>query len=228
LAELNEIKLEGENVPEKFKGKTVADILTSMAESEKLAHEATEKASGLETENQALQDQIDAEPDPDPDPDPGLDPDPDPDDEYDEYVTKKDMAKYQTDIKKAITDTIKVSQDETAVQTNAQFERRSFLANHPELFENKDEKTKNAIITQVAANAYAAGKKTLEEGLEAFIELGTHLGVSAQNEAEVRVIPTPDLEHGVGEFATVPDELKHMIDVHKTTSGSISGLIKKD
>lgn len=228
MSEIEEIKLEGENIPEKFRGKSVADVLKSMTDTEKMAHDAAEKAAEERKKREELEAQMNAEPESDPIEE--LEPTEEPEDddyEYDEYVTRKDLTKFQKDIAKTISESLRKQQDEQRVETNAQFERRQFISSHPELFEGKDQATREAIIRQVAANAYAAGKKTLEEGLEAYQELGQALGMTQNETNEPRVVPTPDLEHGVGDFESLDDELKHMIDYHKKSTGSISGRMRK-
>ena len=95
---LNEIVLgDDASIPEKFRGKSVEEVLTSYKEAEDLAHEKAEEVTAREQEIEELKSQ--------PAPDPAPDPDPEPEDYSDlygddEYVTKDTVEKRLSDIEK--------------------------------------------------------------------------------------------------------------------------------
>jgi hypothetical protein len=222
---LDEITLgDDESVPEKFRGKSVKDVLTSYKEAEDLAHEKSEEVTAKDKEIEALKNQ----PDPDPIVDPTPDPDPDPDysDLYgdDEYVTKESVEKRFADIEKKNEENLKAAEERATSNAMAQIEKRQFIDSHPEIFDGKSPEEANAVIKKIAGAGFVAGKETLEGGLTAIQEMSTELGLVAPPvDQSDRDIPT-DLKT-IGEFDSPNDEIAHMKEVHKQQKGKISSLL---
>ena len=135
VKKLNEIILDNdESVPEKFRGKSAADLLASYKEAEDLAHS---KAEALKAKEQELEDLRSI-----PDPDPEIAPDPDLtyDSLYgdDEYVQKDVMEKRLAAMEKKNEEALKSVEDRAVATAMARIERNTFIDNHPEIFHGRN------------------------------------------------------------------------------------------
>lgn len=219
--DLNEIKLgDDENIPEKFRGKTVDDLLKAYKESEDAFHLKSEEVKKKDEEIDKLKN----EPEPtEPEPTEPEPTEPEPDDLYgdDEYLTKKTHDKKIADMEKSFDERLQKAKEEATAMALGQIERNKFIDDHPEMFEGKKEEDINKIIKRIAGAGVDAGKRTLEGGLQAIQELGIELGLTkpSPNEPDKK-IPT-DLPV-VGEYETVEDEIAHMKKFQKENSGKIS------
>lgn len=161
------VVLDGENIPEKFRGKSVEDVLKAYSEAEKLISSKGEEVGGIKKELELLRKEKEEwnKKDPEPDPEPEGD-------EY-EYVTRKDLSELTKTLKEMNTsfeEKLNKTKEETASQTTWELEKRQFLTKHPEL-ESDDAET-------LALFGLRAGTNSLEESLQAYKKLGNKLGLS--------------------------------------------------
>jgi len=217
---LNEIVLgDDESVPEKFRGKSVEDILASYKEAEDLAHAKAEEVTARNQEIATLR----ATPAPDPIFDPDPDPDPTYDDLYgdDEYVTKDAVEKRLAAIEKKNQEDLRGVEERATSNAMALMEKKQFIDGHPEIFDGKTPQQADAIIKKVAGAGFVAGKESLEGGLSAIGEMSAELGfVQPAPNPDNRIVPT-DMKT-IGEFENVNDEIEHMKKVHQESGGKIS------
>jgi hypothetical protein len=224
---LDEIVLgDDESLPEKFRGKSVADVLASYKEAEDLAHKKSEEVKLKENEIEELKtkplEPID---------DPVDDPIDDPNDDYsslygdDEYLTKDVVDKKLAAMEKKNAEALQAVEERAVSTAMARIERNTFIDSHPEIFDGKKPEDADAIIKKIAGAGFVAGHQTLEGGLQAIQEMAGEIGINQQPaNDDNRDIPS-DLKT-IGEFESANDETAHMIDYHKKQKGKISDTLK--
>lgn len=167
--------LEGDNIPEKFKGKPVEDVLKAYSEAEKSMHETKRQMSEInkklqEYEEAKQQAMVDDEPEPDP---------------YD-YLTRSDMTKVLSDFEKKLEQKLSSITEQTSQSTQLEFEKREFLRKHKD-FDEKD-------ISALAAFGLQAGANTLDEAWDKWKGFAKKAGFSDKPEK----METPTAAGGSG------------------------------
>lgn len=159
---------DSDNIPEKFRGKSVDEVVKAYSEAEKMMHKKGEELnqvrqqwqSEIETLKQQMQQNVQQE-------------DTDDDDAF-EYISKKDFKKVFTELQNTFKEELKKVKEETTTSTNWEFEKRSFQSQHPEL-SAKD-------IDAIALYGLQQGKSTLNEAFEVFNEFVSRTGFKRSEE----------------------------------------------
>jgi len=157
-----------EDIPEKFRGKDVNEVLKSYHEVEKLIGSKGEEIGGLKKELELMREQSQPEPEEE---QPAMD-------SYD-YMTKGDVAKMLSEQQKNFDDQLKKASEGNVAQTNWEFDKRQFSAKHPEL----DEKAVNTIALIGIEN----GENTLDGAYEHFVQFASKAGLNA-NAKDPRIV----------------------------------------
>jgi hypothetical protein len=206
-----------EDIPEKFWGKPISEVIESYKNAEKLITQKSQEFNQLMEKLDSLSSKLNTDEVEEEEKDEGNDLD-------FEFVTKKDLQEILKNSKQVNPEEIETKVASTIL---AEIEKRDFIRNHQDLFDGKTQEQTQQLISKIASVGINAGAKNLEEAFNEFAKLAEEtLGVSYKEQQNMRPVPSSDLGGG-REVEENPDNLlEHMISFHKKHGSGLSGMIK--
>jgi len=206
-----------EDIPEKFWGKPISEVIESYKNAEKLITQKSQAFNQLMEKLDSLSSKLNTDEVEEEEKDEGNDLD-------FEFVTKKDLQEILKNSKQVNPEEIETKVASTIL---AEIEKRDFIRNHQDLFDGKTQEQTQQLISKIASVGINAGAKNLEEAFNEFAKLAEEtLGVSYKEQQNMRPVPSSDLGGG-REVEENPDNLlEHMISFHKKHGSGLSGMIK--
>jgi len=205
-----------EDIPEKFWGKPISEVIESYKNAEKLITQKSQEFNQLMEKLDSLGSKLNTD---------EVEEEKDEGNDLDfEFVTKKDLQEILKNSKQVNPEEIETKVASTIL---AEIEKRDFIRNHQELFDGKTQEQTQQLISKIASVGINAGAKNLEEAFNEFAKLAEEtLGVSYKEQQNMRPVPSSDLGGG-REVEENPDNLlEHMINFHKKHGSGLSGMIK--